>query len=35
VSFEQGGWTATASVGAALATAAFLLFLSERGAAAA
>jgi predicted MFS family arabinose efflux permease len=34
VSFEQGGWTATVSVGAALATAALLLFLTERRAAA-
>ena len=30
LSFEQGGWTATAAVGAALATAALLLFLTER-----
>lgn len=29
-SFEQGGWTATASVGAAIVTAALLLFLTER-----
>lgn len=30
LSFDQGGWTATAAVGAALATAALLLFLTER-----
>ncbi|HXH16431.1 MAG TPA: MFS transporter [Sphingomonas sp.] len=30
VSIEQGGWTATALVGAGLVTAAFLLFLTER-----
>lgn len=29
LSFDQGGWTATASVGAALATAALLFFLTE------
>ena len=30
VSLDLGGWTATASLGAVLATAAFLLFLTER-----
>lgn len=30
VSLDHGGWTATASVGAAMMTAAFLLFLTER-----
>jgi predicted MFS family arabinose efflux permease len=29
LSFDQGGWTATASVGAALATAALLFFMTE------
>ncbi|MBB5716735.1 MFS transporter [Sphingomonas aerophila] len=35
LSFDQGGWTATASVGAGLVATAFLLFLTERNAAAA
>lgn len=34
LSLDQGGWTATALLGAALATAAFLLFLTERRSAA-
>lgn len=34
LSFEHGGWSATASVGVALVTAALLLFLTERRAAA-
>jgi predicted MFS family arabinose efflux permease len=29
LSFDQGGWTATACVGAALATAALLFFMTE------
>jgi predicted MFS family arabinose efflux permease len=29
LSFDKGGWTATASVGAALATTAFFFFLTE------
>jgi predicted MFS family arabinose efflux permease len=33
ISYDRGGWTATAAVGAVLTTAAFLLFLTERRAA--
>jgi predicted MFS family arabinose efflux permease len=33
ISYDHGGWTATATVGAVLTTAVFLLFLTERRAA--